>query len=176
MYFGKKVKLRAIKKEDLTLACKYLNDSEIKKLMYSGIPFPMTYEEELRWFEENSKENNGRYNFSIEDLETNKYIGGCGINNINWVSRVATIGIFIGDKDFLSKGYGYDAMNVLIDFIFSEMNMNKISLNAFSFNERAINCYKKCGFIVEGVLRNEIYREGKYYDNIYMGLMKEEWK
>jgi len=175
MYFGKKVKLRAIKKEDLTLACAYLNDEYIRKLMNPGVSYPITYEEELKWFEDNSKENNGRCNFAIEDLETGTYIGGCGVNDVNWLTRVARIGIFIGDKNFLGLGYGTDALEVLIKFIFEEMNINKIKLEVFSFNERAIKCYKKCGFTVEGVLKSEIFKEGKYFDDIVMAIMRDEW-
>ncbi len=66
-------------------------------------------------------------------------------------------------------------MNVLIRFIFNEMNINKIKLHVYSFNERAIRCYEKCGFIKEGVLRQELYRDGRYYDTIVMGLLKEDY-
>jgi len=66
-------------------------------------------------------------------------------------------------------------MNVLIDFIFNQMNINKIKLDVYSFNERAIKSYKKSGFIIEGVLRDEIYRDGKYYDKIVMGLLKKDY-
>ena len=112
-------------------------------------------------------------NFAIEDIETGKYIGGCGIQNVNWLSRVALVGIMIGDKDYWGKGYGTDAMKTLVTFIFNNMNINKIRLSTFSFNERAIKSYKKCGFTVEGVLKNEIFKDGKYYDEIIMSIFKD---
>jgi len=61
----------------------------------------------------------------------------------------------------------------LVKFIFEEMNINKIALSVYSFNERAIKCYKKCGFTQEGVLREELFREGRYHDEILMSLMKK---
>lgn len=131
----------------------------------------------MKWFEGCSALKD-TYSFAIETLEEHKYIGGCGVNSVDWKNSIVVVGIFIGDKDYWSKGYGTDAMQILIKFIFNEMNINKIKLQVFSFNERAINSYKKCGFKVEGVHRQEIFRNGKYHDDIIMGLLREEylWK
>lgn len=173
MYCGEKVRLRAYKEEDIPLATKFANDRELKKLLVTNIPFPMTNWEEESWIKSQKSNDNGQYNFAIEDIETGKYIGGCGIQNVNWLSRVALVGIMIGDKDYWGKGYGTDAMKTLVTFIFNNMNINKIRLSTFSFNERAIKSYKKCGFTVEGVLKNEIFKDGKYYDEIIMSIFKD---
>lgn len=66
------------------------------------------------------------YNFVIETLADNKYIGGCGVNEIDWKNSKVVLGIFIGDKEYWNKGYGTDAMKVLTKFIFEQMNINKI--------------------------------------------------
>ncbi len=168
MYYGEKVFLRAYKEEDIPFAIKYMNDRELKKLLVTTIPFPMTPWEEEDFVKSQNSNNNGKYNFAIEDIESGKYIGGCGINDINWLSRVATVGIMIGDKDYWGKGYGTDAMKILVDFIFNNMNINKVKLGVFSFNEIAIKSYKKCGFEVEGVLKDELFKDGKYHDEIIM--------
>ena len=175
MYYGEKVKLRAYKKEDIKIECEYLNDNELKRLLVNYIPYPMILEQEEKWFESllDAKDS---YNFAIEDLETGKYIGGCGINSINWLNRYVVIGIFIGDKNYWGKGYGTDALKVLVKFIFEQMNMNKIKLNVFSFNKRAIRCYEKCGFQVEGILKQELFRDGQYHDEYVMALFYEDWK
>ncbi|WP_130805560.1 GNAT family N-acetyltransferase [Senegalia massiliensis] len=174
MYKGEKVVLTEYRKEDIKKAKEYVNDAEIKGLLSPGIPYPYTLEDEEKWYQ-NQSANNDKYNFAIRTLEDNKYIGGCGINSVNWKNSNVIIGIFIGDKDYWSKGYGTDALKVLIKFIFNEMNINKIKLNVYSFNKRAIRCYEKCGFKVEGVLKQEIYRHGKYQDDILMALLKEDW-
>ena len=174
MYTGKKIRLREYRKEDIKVVQTCINDPEIKKLVNPGIPYLYTFEDEEKWFEGLSAKND-QYSFAIETLADNKYIGGCGINSIDWKNSVAVIGIFIGDKEYLGKGYGTDAMNLLISFIFEQMNLNKIKLQVLSYNERAIKCYEKCGFTKEGVLREEIFRDGKYHDNIIMGFLKAEY-
>lgn len=174
MYTGKKVRLREYRKEDIKQAQNYVNDPDINSLISPSIPYPFTLEDEQKWFEDLSATKD-TYSFAIETLEDKKYIGGCGINHIDWKNSVATVGIFIGDKDYLGKGYGTDAMNILIKFIFEQVNINKIKLHVFSFNIRAIKSYEKCGFKQEGVLRQEVFRNGQYHDDIVMGLLKEEY-
>jgi len=174
MYTGQKVRLREYRKEDVEKALHYMNDSETKRFLSPGIPYLYTLEDERKWFE-NLSAAKDIYNFAIETLADEKYIGGCGLNSIDWKNSVAAVGIFIGDKEYWGKGYGTDVMKVLIKFIFEQVNIHKIKLNVYSFNERAIKCYEKCGFKVEGVLRQEIFRDGRYYDEIIMGLLKEEF-
>ncbi|QGU94551.1 GNAT family N-acetyltransferase [Clostridium bovifaecis] len=175
MYYGSKVKLRSYKKEDIAIAYEYMNDNELKRLLVNKIPYPMILEQEENWFK-SLLDLKDSYNFAIEDLETGKYIGGCGINSVNWLSRIATVGIFIGDKNYWGKGYGTDAMEALVKFIFEQMNMNKVKLNVFDFNKRAKICYEKCGFKVEGILRQELFRDGRYCDEYVMGILFEDWK
>lgn len=173
MYCGKKIRLRAYRKEDAEYAWSYINDEEIRRFLVPGIPFPITLMEEEKWIEGQSSSSD-TYNFAIETLDEGKYIGGCGINNLDWKNSVATVGIFLG-KGYLSKGYGTDAMNTLVGFIFDQMNINKVKLHVYAFNERAIKSYKKCGFKLEGTLRQEIFRDGRYYDEYVMGILREEY-
>jgi len=168
MYYGEKICLRAYKQEDIQIATSFVNDKELKKLLVTDIPFPMSLWEEDEWIKSQKSNKNGEYNFAIEDIKTKRYIGGCGIQNVNWLTRVATVGIMIGDKDYLGKGYGTDAMKVLVKFIFQDMNIRKIRLSTFSFNIRAQKSYEKCGFKVEGILKDEVFKDGKYYDEIVM--------
>lgn len=173
MYSGQLVKLRAYKEEDIEKATVYINDEEVKKLMDSNIPFPMTKWQEEEWVRSRKANTDFTYDFAIEDLKTGKYIGGCSINECDVKNRTCVVGIMIGDKEYWGKGYGSDALKVLIKFIFEEVNMNKIKLNVFSFNNRAIACYKKVGFKEEGILKKEIYRNGRYHDEIIMAMFKD---
>jgi RimJ/RimL family protein N-acetyltransferase len=174
MYTGKKVRLRAYKREDIQLAQQFLNDEETKRLLKPGVPYPITLEQEYKWFEGISAFNDN-YSFAVETLEDGKYIGGCGVNKLDWKNSVATVGIFIGDKNYWGKGYGTDAMKTLVRFIFEQMNINKVKLFVYSFNGRAVKSYEKCGFVREGILRQEMYRDGKYYDEYIMGILKDEY-
>lgn len=175
MFKGKQVRLRNYNKEDMPLALAYMNDEEINRNLMPGIPYPLTLEDQERWYS-NQSGIKDTYNFAIETLEEGKYIGGCGINSVDWKNSNVVIGIFIGDKDYWSKGYGTDALQLLINFIFDEMNIHKIKLNVYSFNKRAIRCYEKCGFKQDGVLREEIFKNGQYYDQWAMSLLKSERK
>lgn len=174
MFTGKLVKLRAYENGDVEKAQAFVNDPELKYLLMPGVPYPITLADEKNFIEGISafKET---YSFAIETLE-GEYIGGCGLNNVDWKNRVGTVGIFIGEKKYWGKGYGTDAMKVLIGFIFDEMNLNRIVLNVYSFNERAIKSYEKCGFVKEGVLREALFKSGKYHDEVVMGLLANEYR
>lgn len=174
MYVGERIRLREYRKEDIEQRLRFINDPEILRYLESGIPYPLTLNEELKWFESVSAFKD-TYRFAIETLEDSQYIGDCGINSIDWKNSVASAVIFIGNKKYLGKGYGTDAMKTLLDFVFMEMNLNKVRLNVYSFNERAVKSYEKCGFKQEGVLRQEIFRNGNYYDTIVMGILRDEF-
>lgn len=174
MYTGKLVKLRAYDSKDVEKAHQYINDPELKHFLTPGVPFPLTLNDEKKFIEGMSAFKKD-YSFAIDTLDGH-YIGGCGLNNVDWKNRVAVVGIFIGDKDYWGKGYGSDAMEVLINFIFDEMNLNRIMLNVYSFNSRAIKSYEKCGFVKEGVLRQALYKGGQYHDEVIMSILKEDYK
>lgn len=174
MYVGEKVRLREYRKEDIAVRLRYINDAEVLNLLVSDIPYPITQNEEEKWFESITALGD-TYKFAIETLEDNQFIGGCSINNVDWKNSVATVGIFIGKKDCWGKGYGTDAMRTLISFIFMEMNINKIKLTCYSFNDRAIKSYEKCGFSIEGILKQEMYKNGSYHDKIIMGILREKF-
>lgn len=174
MLYGEKVILREYRKNDTENVLDYINDFETKKFLTPGIPFPYKFEDELLWYEKNVPSEKGTYSMAIEEKITGEYLGGCGINSLNWKNSVAEIGIFIA-KPFWNKGYGTDAIKLLIKFIFEEMNIHKVKLETYSFNQRAIRCYEKCGFTKEGILREELFREGKYHDIILMSILKDEY-
>lgn len=174
MFESPHISLRPYEKKDIKDILLYINDPEVRKFLVPGTPFPMDELAEEKWIEKQSAETEVK-SFAIILKETMKYMGGCGINQLDWKNRVATVGIFLG-KPFWNQGYGTEALRVLIDFIFMEMNIHKVKLNVYSFNKRGIRCYEKLGFKIEGVLREEIFREGQYHDELIMGILFAEWK
>jgi RimJ/RimL family protein N-acetyltransferase len=114
--------------------------------------------------------------FVIADPATEAYIGQVNLDSIDWKNRVGKIGIVIGSSDNFGRGYGTEAMRLLIDFAFLDMNLNRLELEVYDFNERAIQCYLNCGFVQEGRLREKLYKKGRYLDVIQMGLLKSDWK
>ena len=134
----------------------------------------VSVEAEREWLEKSLK--NNEYIFAIVNSENDKLIGNCGIHDINHKDRIATVGIFIGEEENRSNGYGAEALKLLLDYGFNYLNLNNIMLGVMSFNERAIACYKKVGFKEIGRRRQSYYLNGKYYDSIYMDILKEEFK
>lgn len=175
MYAGKIVRLRAYCKGDIPRILEYINDSEVKKNLITGIPVPLKKEDEEKFYE-NINASKDTYSFAIETKDNSKHIGGCGIGFVDWKNRFADVGIYIGDEQYRGKGYGTDAMKILLQFVFSEMNLNKVRLSVFDFNQRGIKSYVKCGFKQEGIKRQEMFREGRYHDVIMMGILRPEWE
>lgn len=138
------------------------------------IPFPFTYADQKSFVDSNSAFNS-EYNFAIESLESARYIGGCGIKNLDWKNSKLEVGIAIGDKRLRGKGYGSDAMRVLVDFIFNEMSINKVKLDVLAFNRGAIRCYEKVGFREEALLKDEVYRGGRYHDLVIMSIFRRDY-
>lgn len=118
---------------------------------------------------------NGDKCFAIILLKNDELIGNCSIYRENDNARVAELGIFIGDEKFRNNGYGQEALNLLLDYGFNYLNLNSVYLSVFSFNDVAINCYKKISFKEAGRLRENYFLNGKYYDVVYMDILKREF-
>jgi len=172
MIIGKLVELVPVKREYIDKYLEWLNDSEIQEFLL--IYRPLTRDEEEQWFS-NLKNRENHILFSILNREGNQLIGNCGIT-INWKDKSGVLGILIGEKDFQNKGYGTEAMKLLVNYSFNTLNLHRVELETFSFNHRAIKSYKKVGFIEEGRKRQAIFANGKYHDRIIMGILRKEWK
>lgn len=114
--------------------------------------------------------------FAIIPLNEEKMIGSISLEKINNINRVATLMVYIGDKEYRSKGYGTEAVRLILDYGFNYLNLNNIELELVAFNERALNCYKKCGFKEYGRRRKCEFVNGKYYDRIFMDILAEEFQ
>lgn len=159
--------------EDIEQFTKWLNDFETTDYIgRSGAIISLNGEKQ--YLEENQNNSNDIC-FLIIESKTDKFIGTVGIEKINNISRTGTLGIFIGNKEARNKGYGTEAINLLLDFAFNYRNLNNVILGLMEFNQRAFACYKKCGFKEIGKRRKSNFINGKYYDNIYMDILAEEF-
>lgn len=114
--------------------------------------------------------------FHIAVLEDARIIGECELEMNSVASGEAYAAIGIGERAYWGKGFGTDAMQLLLGFGFREWNLHRVSLVVFGYNPRALRAYEKCGFRAEGRLRNQLARGGERYDSIVMGILREEWK
>ena len=98
------------------------------------------------------------------------------LEDILWAHGVAWLGIGIGDRDQWGKGYGRDAISLVLSYAFRELNLHRVQLSVFEYNERAIALYEKLGFRQEGVYREFMQREGRRYDMYLYGILRSEWE
>lgn len=112
--------------------------------------------------------------FAIE--ADDKIIGSIGLHHIERRDGTAAVGISILDPDYLGRGYGRDALMLLLDWSFRIENYRRIWLDTLGTNERAIRAYRACGFVEEGRWREHYYFDGAYVDGVAMGLLRQEWE
>lgn len=169
---GDRIYLSPRSTEDYEIFAEWLNDFQVADYVgRSGML--MSKEGEKEFLEAN---NNPEATFSIIDLESDKMVGTVGLESINHLNRCATLGIFIGDKDFRDKGYGTEAIKLVLEYGFKYLNLKNINLDLMEFNQRAYRCYQKCGFKEYGRRRKSVFVNGKYYDKISMDILDEEFE
>lgn len=171
MIKGNLVNLRALSKSDSKQILKWVNNPKLKYL--TGTVYPVSEIEHEGWFESKLSDKINKV-FGIEESTTKSFIGIIGLAKTDFINRNTEIYIYIGDEKHWGKGFGSDAVNTLVQFIFKELNLHRVSLVVFSYNKRAISTYEKVGFSYEGVLRESLYRDGKYHDKIIMSIIKDE--
>jgi RimJ/RimL family protein N-acetyltransferase len=113
--------------------------------------------------------------FAIRTLDGDTLIGFIGLFELYKHHGDSLVAIALGGRDYWGKGYGTDAMRILLSYAFNELNLRKVGLIVFEYNPRAIRSYEKVGFIHEGRVRGAMLRDGKRWDFLYMGLLQEEW-
>ncbi len=175
MIEGEKVRLRPIEREDLPRFVRWFADPEVRRHLVVYLPFSLAQEE--RWYEDLQERirRNESVLLAIETLE-GVHIGNVGLHRINWKDRHAELGIVIGEKAYWGKGYGTDAIRTLLRFAFEEMNLHRVYLRVDEDNPRGIRCYEKCGFREEGRLRETVFREGQYHDQVVMSILRAEFQ
>ena len=144
MIEGRLVRLRAFEQSDLDANHAFVNDYATLRDMLAGMPLPASYEDERRWLDQQSSYTRGEYQFAVED-GGGDLVGRCGLTRVDWKNRLGEIGMMIG-APYRGRGYGTEALGLLCDFAFSEMNLHKLKVSVFAFNAAAIRCYEKNGF------------------------------
>ena len=168
---GEKVYLSPINSDDCLKYVEWLNNYEIAKGVNHYTNMISIYGEK-EWLEKASSE---KYNFAIINKENDTLLGNISLMKINEINRTAELGIFIGDENYLSRGYGSEAIMLLLDYGFKYVNLNNIMLRVFDYNKRAIKAYEKCGFKTFGVWKECHYFNGEYSDEIFMNILKKDF-
>ena len=175
MIYGERIRLRAIKKDDLPLFVRWLNDPEV--IRGTMITLPFSEEDEDDWYVNVRKKSQEERPLVIEILTEDGWeaIGNCGLFGFDWRVRQAEFGILIGAKQYWDQGYGSEALGLILRYGFDTLNLNRIALRVFANNPRAIRVYEKAGFIQEGSLREAHYLDGAYIDVLMMSMLRSDW-
>ena len=176
MLKGEKVILRGVTREDLSRFCEFSSDVEFA-VLEGDVPWapPSLARMQTRFDDDLRREaSESRVEFAIE--ADGKLIGGISLRDINPTSGTAELGVGIGDREYWGRGYGRDAVRVILRYAFIMRNLNRVWLQTGSLNERAIRCYRACGFVEEGVLRQHDWSDGGRRDVMCMGVLRDEWE
>ena len=176
MLEGKRIILRPMNQGDAGMFLRWFNNPEITQ--YLLLYLPVNQELEEKWIKKVNLSNT-EFVFVIEikgeEGKSNVPIGNCGMHGINWKDRNATGGIAIAERGYWGNGFGTETLELLLDYCFKTLNMHRVSSSVFDFNSRSLKMHEKLGFTIEGIRREAIYKNGKYHDEIILGLLKREW-
>lgn len=177
LFYGEYIRLVSEDPEVMARAfSKWDRDSEYLRLLDTDPPILWSEEKIKKWIEKDLEgDQPSGFFFPIRTLEEDQLIGFVELGEINWTNGDSWVGIGLGERNYWGNGYGTDAMRVILRYAFQELNLHRVSLGVFEYNERARRSYEKAGFSIEGRVRGEVLRQGRRWDTFIMGILREEW-
>jgi RimJ/RimL family protein N-acetyltransferase len=173
MIAGSKVRLRAFREDDLKNSVAWLNNPAVTRFLLHMRPWSLA--EEKAWIERVMRNDDPSAVTFVVETTDGEYVGSTGLTHIDPRNRNAEAGIVIGRPEEWGRGLGTDAMKTLLRHAFEELNLHRVSLRVYAFNERAIRSYRTLGFVEEGRLRQAMFRHGTWHDVFVMGILAEEF-
>lgn len=170
---GKRIFLRPIQMRDLERFYRWFNDPKLR--MFLLLPFPTTRTGEKEFIRRVTNLKDAVV-LSMIVKKGGRLIGSASLFKIDNVSRKAELGIAIADLEMTSRGYGPEAMALMLDYAFRTLNLHRVWLSVHAFNERAKKAYRSLGFVEEGRLRESYFWDGRYHDDILMGILRDGWE
>jgi len=171
---GKRVRLRPIRREDVPVLLRWMNDSELMRLWARPVPL-VTEQELLRDLEGRFSRFDVAGYFMIE-REDGAPIGRIDFEGLDERTRSAEVMLLIGEAESRGRGYGTDALITLLGYLFRQRNLHRVWLGVLDWNAPAIRSYEKVGFTVEGRLREDLYFDGRYHDQLVMSILRDEFE
>jgi RimJ/RimL family protein N-acetyltransferase len=162
--------LAPITKADLPALWTWINDRS--DVLWNSAYRPVDELSHRAWFER-IRTQTDVVMFAIRSARTRKLVGSCQLRDIDRVHRTAELQIRIGEQSARGRGWGTQAVRLLMRFAFDDLNLQRVGLRVFATNHRAIRAYEKAGFVREGTLRRAAHIDGAYVDVVVMGLLRE---
>lgn len=173
---GKRVRLTPLQLENIHRHFEWNNDPELNRLD-SEIPF---VRESFGDFKERFEELVFRPSYRVRDFEIHteegSLIGVAYIMNLSPHNRHCLIGITIGDRDYWGKHYGREALEVLLDYCFNELQLHRVSTETFEYNTSWKKLVIEAGFHQEGTERDYLFRDGQFWDKEVFSLLEPEYR
>jgi RimJ/RimL family protein N-acetyltransferase len=174
LFRGKLVRLVAPSERDAPTLARWSEDTEYLRAVDSDYARPLSPEEfALRLSPDQADPN--RLEFHLRTLADDRLIGFVALHSVEWNNGAALLAIGIGEARYRGKGYGTDALQLILRFAFHELNLFRVGLDVIATNSRAIRAYEKLGFRCEGRMRGAVLRDGCRTDRILMGILRDEW-
>jgi RimJ/RimL family protein N-acetyltransferase len=170
---GRRIRLTAVKPEDSAVLTQWYEDNLFARQLDGSVAYPRREAQVNRWLsEERGKDS---FMFAIRPLDEETLLGYADLDGILWHHGVSWMSIGIGPAH-QNQGYGHEALQLLLEFAFHELNLFRVQLTVFEYNERALHLYEKLGFVREGVFREALHRDGKRYHMYLYGILRHEWE
>jgi len=170
---GERVYLRPIEPEDLPFIRQWANDPEVRRLTGEALPMSKAGADE---FLERVRQDKERVWFVVVLKENDRVIGEAGLLRMFHPWRNTDLSIIIGDKEAWGKGYGTQAILLLLDYAFGYLGFHRVSVGVVGFNERALRFYEKVGFKREGIQRDGYYYDHAFHDFVMMSILEDEFR
>ncbi len=170
---GNIIDLCSINLEHVNLYTKWSNDPNVR--IYSRNVIPWNLEEVKNWLEKQKEGIKTNVMFEIWHKKDDKPIGTAGLSDIKWFNRNANLYVDIGEPEYWGQNIAPEVSKLLIDYGFEELNLHKIYVGIYSPNKRSLRAAEKIGFKYEATLREQIYIEGEYVDELQFAIFKKDW-
>ncbi len=176
MFTGSLIRLTGLRPEDARVFARWYENSDFSRLYDYAPAYPRSERRVSQYFNETEENRSTSFPFAIRPLYSDEFIGYIDIDGIMWNHRTGWMSIAIGEPVNRGRGYGREAMMLVLKFAFHELNLHRLQLTVFSYNTSAIHLYESLGFVREGVQREALHREGERYDMLLYGILAREWE
>lgn len=171
---GKIVTLRAMSRCDMQMVCDMFNDPTLEDVVV-GWAFPLSIEQQNAWFDKNITSDGKNFRFVIETVEDGA-VGIATLTDIDWKNKTATHGIKLANKENRTKGIGTDTVMAIMRYAFDELGLHRLDGSWFESNAASKGLYTKCGWKVEGIKRECVYKHGVFRDLTVVGILESDYR
>jgi RimJ/RimL family protein N-acetyltransferase len=171
-FVGPRLYFRPLEREDAPRLAAYVNDPDVRRTLSMYRPQSVAQEQ---GFIEALGQDEHRVVVGIARHEEPELIGITGLHGLDFRSRRAELGLFIGERSLWGQGYGTEATRMMLDYGFGTLNLNRVWLQVYGHHAAAARAYEKAGFRREGVQREQHFADGRYVDGVLMGILRSEW-